>query len=116
MFDRQQNGGQGRNLSATGSVLVFLLGAWAGAVANQRYQSYKSNKLGFESQGQGEGQERERPELSPIAKEGIEKLKALERWYRKRQELKQTGAGSTPIDKEERKKQLQETWTYEWTE
>ncbi|GFO03426.1 hypothetical protein PoB_002993100 [Plakobranchus ocellatus] len=115
MFNRQRNGCQGRNVRATGDVLVFPLGAWAGEIANKCYQSFKSNKLEFESQEQEEGQEEERPELSPIMKEGrIEKHKAIERWYRKRQlELKQIGTASTPIDMEESKKQFQETWTYE---
>ncbi|GFS03409.1 hypothetical protein ElyMa_002886500 [Elysia marginata] len=108
-----QTQGQGRNnLSATGGLLAFLFGAWVGVAASRRYEiprcqfPYGSQREGEENTEDATGDKRSRKSnwqsrLPPEVREGIEKVKAFERRYRKPE-------NPTAASKE--------TWSSEWTE
>ena len=112
-----QTQGQGRNLSATGGLLAFLLGAWVGVAASRRYEIPRCHfpgprremeaDAGEESNNSGNRKSSWQSRLPPEVREGIEKVKAFERRYRKPESTSVVGGESGPA---------KETWTSEWSE
>ncbi|RUS78171.1 hypothetical protein EGW08_014059 [Elysia chlorotica] len=117
-----QSQGQGRNLSATGGVLAFLFGAWVGVAVSRHYEipscrfpggkrrrdsEVESGQEGESSGSHGNRKPSWQSRLPPEVREGIEKIKAFERRYRKPESTGVVG-GESDISKE--------AWTSEWSE